>query len=71
MVTTRIPEGYKRVKGSHPHGQPVFSNGKNFITPDADGHNGGIWKMAKKEKELFSRGTRMGTYDATLKRIGD
>ena len=71
MVTARIPEGYKRVKGRHPHGKPVFSNGKNYITPDADGHNGGIWKMAQKEQELFNRETRMGTYDANLKRIGD
>ena len=43
------------------HGQEVFSNGKNYITPDWDGHNvTGGWK-------LFSRrGVRIGTYDSDL-----
>jgi len=46
------------------HGQPVFSNGQRFITPDVDSHIGGVWKM-------FDRsGKRLGTYDANLKRIG-
>ena len=70
-VTTKIPEGYKKVKGLYPHGKPVFYNGKNYITPDRDGHNGGVWKMAKKEKDLYNRNTRMGTYDAELNKIGD
>jgi RHS repeat-associated protein len=45
--------------------QPVYTNGRNFITPDVDSHNGGVWKM-------FNRsGTRLGTYDAALNRIGN
>ena len=40
--------GHKKVK-SHPCGntrnQPVFFNGKNYISPDIDGHNGGFWKV--------------------------
>ncbi|KAB8164524.1 hypothetical protein FH609_017490 [Streptomyces sp. 3MP-14] len=43
------------------HGQPVFSNGRNFITPDVDGHNvSDGWKMFDR------RGRRTGTYDSAL-----
>ncbi|MDK1472402.1 polymorphic toxin-type HINT domain-containing protein [Streptomyces sp. 549] len=43
------------------HGQVVFSNGKNYITPDVDGHNvTGGWKMFNR------RGQRIGTYDPDL-----
>lgn len=52
-------------------GQPIFTDGKRFITKDIDGHNGGAWKMAKKLEDLLRRETRTGTYDANLKRIGD
>lgn len=47
------------------HGQPGFTDGRNFITPDVDQHNGGVWKMFDR------RGNRLGTYDADLNRIGD
>jgi RHS repeat-associated protein len=53
------------------HGQPVYKNGNKYITPDVDGHNGGAWKMADSIKNLGSKSTRMGTYDANLNRIGD
>ena len=47
------------------HGKPVFQKGNKFITPDADGHNGGVWKM-------FNRaGQRLGTFDKNLVRIGE
>ncbi|MCP3820476.1 polymorphic toxin-type HINT domain-containing protein [Streptomyces sp. A3M-1-3] len=43
------------------HGQDVFFNGKNYITPDVDGHNvSGGWKVFSR------RGDRIGTYDADL-----
>ncbi|MGP3968015.1 DUF6531 domain-containing protein [Streptomyces sp. 6N223] len=43
------------------HGQPVFSDGRNYITPDIDGHNvTDGWKMFDR------RGRRMGTHDADL-----
>ncbi|WP_408059356.1 toxin C-terminal domain-containing protein [Streptomyces mirabilis] len=43
------------------HGQEVFSDGKNYITPDIDGHNvTGGWKMFNR------RGVRIGTYDGDL-----
>ena len=70
-VTTQIPNGYKKVKGHYPHGADVFYNGKRYISPDKDNHNGGMWKMAKKMEDLFNKNKRMGTYDENLKRIGD
>ncbi|MCY7772165.1 SAR2788 family putative toxin [Bacillus haynesii] len=52
---------YKRVKGKGP----------KYITRDKDGHNGGVWKGASSVKNLGSKKTRSGTYDAELRRIGD
>jgi len=69
-IKTPIPDGYRKIKGFS-HGITVYTNGKNYITPDVDGHNGGIWKMGKSVKALQKRHTRMGTYNAILKRIGD
>ena len=62
--------GYRRTN-YRSHGQPVFYNGRNYITPDIDGHNGGAFKMARTVRELGRRQTRMGTYDENLQRIGD
>ncbi|KIH83072.1 putative large exoprotein involved in heme utilization or adhesion of ShlA/HecA/FhaA family [Pseudomonas batumici] len=46
------------------HGQPVFSNGKEFITPDIDGHNvSDGWKVFNR------KGQRVGTYDKNLNRV--
>ncbi|MCW3156333.1 hemagglutinin repeat-containing protein [Achromobacter spanius] len=46
------------------HGQVVFWNGKNYITPDVDGHNvSDGWKVFDR------RGNRVGTYDRDLNRI--
>ncbi|WP_208592648.1 SAR2788 family putative toxin [Gracilibacillus suaedae] len=57
------------------HGQKVFKRSKGkgpkYITVDKDGHNGGVWKGATTIKNLGSKKTRSGTYDANLKRIGD
>ncbi|MGE0969227.1 toxin C-terminal domain-containing protein [Klebsiella sp. WOUb02] len=48
------------------HGQPVFYDGKNYITPDIDSHNvTNGWKMFDR------RGNRVGTYDSDLNRIKD
>lgn len=62
--------GFQKI-GQRSHGQPVFKSGNKYITPDVDGHNGGVWKMADSVKNLGSKETRMGTYDANLNRIGD
>lgn len=59
--------GYDRLVKDPPfnsHGQKVFTNGRDFITPDVDQHNGGVWKGFDK------RGNRTGTYDVNLDRIG-
>jgi intein/homing endonuclease len=43
------------------HGQAVYYNGKNYITPDVDAHNvTNGWKM------FDMRGNRIGTYDMDL-----
>ena len=45
--------------------QPAFQKGQRYITPDLDGHKGGVWKM------FDNKGRRLGTFDENLKRIGD
>jgi hypothetical protein len=63
--------GYRQTN-HRSHGQPVFTNGSTFITPDVDGHNvSGGWKMAATAEGLRSKMTRMGTYGPDLTRIGD
>lgn len=49
------------------HGQPVFTNGKNYISPDVDGHSQDDgWKMFDR------RGDRTGTWNSDLsERIKD
>ncbi len=48
------------------HGQPVYYNGKTYISPDVDSHNvANGWKM------FNSKGKRIGTYDSDLNRIKD
>ncbi|HLP82429.1 MAG TPA: toxin C-terminal domain-containing protein, partial [Nitrosomonas sp.] len=65
------PPGWTKIS-ERSHGQPVYKNGQYYISPDVDGHNGGVWKMCKgSPKNLRNRSTRMGTYDANLNRIGD
>lgn len=58
------------------HGQPIFYNSKaprsiRYITPDADGHNGGFWKASDSIKNLGSKKTRTGTFDINLNKIGN
>ncbi|WP_277491241.1 MULTISPECIES: toxin C-terminal domain-containing protein [unclassified Breznakia] len=57
--------GYKDTN-QYSHGQKVFRKGNRYITPDVDAHSGGVWKMADSIKNLGSKSTRMGTYDANL-----
>jgi hypothetical protein len=51
----------------------VRSKGKGpkYIVRDRDGHSGGAWKGASSVRNLGSKNTRSGTYNAELKRIGD
>lgn len=52
------------------HGQSVYKNGSNYITPDVDSHSGGAWKMARTVAGLADKTTRMGTFDRLLNKIG-
>lgn len=62
--------GMKETKkyGFDSHGQPVFTDGKIYITPDVDAHSGGTWKV------FGARGVdkdrRLGTFDENLNQIG-
>jgi len=59
----------QKVKAPHfdSHGQKVYTNGKEFITPDVDEHN-----ISKGWKKFDRYGNRLGTYDANLQsKIGD
>ncbi|MBK7401601.1 MAG: hypothetical protein IPJ34_36455 [Myxococcales bacterium] len=38
------------------HGQPVYTNGQRFITPDVDGHNGGVLVRCPQNSWLRLRG---------------
>ncbi|MNW46526.1 hypothetical protein D3C74_238250 [compost metagenome] len=62
--------GFKIVKGASIKKQPVYTNGKIFISPDVDSHIGGVWKAAKTIKDLGSKETRYGTYDVFLNYVG-
>jgi len=62
--------GYKKTNEMVKN-KPVYSNGKNYIVQDIDSHNGGTWKMGSSVKDLSSKETRAGTFDAFLNKIGD
>lgn len=69
-VEAVVPSGFRALK-QRSHGQKVYSNGKLFISPDIDGHNGGMWKAAKSLNNLRSKKTRLGTFDSSFIKIGD
>lgn len=49
--------GYREIK-DHPcgytHNRPVFTNGKDYISPDKYGHRGGVWKLFDKTGERIA-----------------
>ncbi|MFE5570659.1 toxin C-terminal domain-containing protein [Amycolatopsis japonica] len=65
--------GYKKTS-FRVRGQPVFTNGKTFISQDigsGDGsHSGGTWKIANSVDDPGRKSTRSGTTDALLNKIG-
>ena len=71
--------GFEKTKYRAKNGEPIYFNRKTktYISQDigsGDGsgsHNGGVWKQAKTPDKINSKNTRMGTYDANLRRIGD
>jgi len=48
------------------HGQDVYFNGKNYISPDVDGHN-----VTNGWKKFDANGQRIGTYNSEMMRIKD
>jgi hypothetical protein len=66
------PPGWTKTN-ERSHGQPVYRKGNEYITPDIDGHNGGVWKKCKRTPKNFkNKSTRDGTYNGDLTiRIGD
>ena len=70
-ITTQIPDGYVKIKKRSKSDMPIFRKGNSYISPDKDGHNGGIWKKADSIHDLKSKKTRDGTYDKDLNKIGD
>ena len=63
--------GYKKINETIHDGEAVYKSGRDYITRDATGHNGGAWKMADSIKNLGSKETRLGTFDVNLRKIGD
>lgn len=62
--------GFEKTRMST-HGEPIYRNGKTFISPDADSHKGGIWKKATGSHENLKPAARDGTYNEDLtERIG-
>lgn len=66
------------MRGRRIHNEIVYYNSKTkkYITRDvgSDGkgsHNSGVWKMANSIDELGNKNTRLSTYDANFKKIGD
>ena len=56
--------GYEKDKDPpfNSHGRPAFKKGRRWISPDADGHNGGVWKEIDKDG-------RLGTLDKNGNKI--
>jgi Novel toxin 21/Domain of unknown function (DUF4157) len=58
--------GFERT-GARSHGQPVYRRGNEFISPDVDRHNGGIWKKATGDAaNLRNKALRDGTFSEDL-----
>jgi hypothetical protein len=58
--------GFART-GARSHGQPVYRRGNEYISPDVDRHNGGIWKKATGDAaNLRNKATRDGTFNEDL-----
>ncbi|MEO8844312.1 MAG: toxin C-terminal domain-containing protein [Kofleriaceae bacterium] len=62
--------GFEKI-AARSHGQAVYRNGNEFITPDVDMHSGGIWKKATGGERNLTATRRDGTYNEDLsERIG-
>ncbi len=68
--SVQVPDDYEPVKVKGSKAEVFKQKGKNvWISPDRDGHKGGIWKRATgKAENLFQKSTREGTYNSDLKK---
>lgn len=59
-----LPDGLKETKEfGNPHGQKVYKKGNKYYSKDADGHNGGSWKVFEKQ---WTKLKRVGSADNNL-----
>lgn len=59
-----LPDGLKETKEfGNPHGQKVYKKGNKYYSKDADGHNGGSWKVFEKQGTKLKR---VGSADNNL-----
>ncbi|WP_157761075.1 toxin C-terminal domain-containing protein [Chitinophaga caeni] len=67
----KLPKGFKKTNLVS-HEQKVYSDGKRWITPDKDGHNGGVWKVYDNPNDVGkNKKHRDETYDSDLNKIGN
>lgn len=64
-IPNSLPLGFTPVHGYYGK-QKVYTDGKRYISPDIDQHNGGYWKLACKISDLWRKSTRVGTYNEDL-----
>lgn len=57
--------GFTRIAGRS-HGHPIFRKGNEYISPDIDGHKGGVWKKATGSSRNLRPTMRDGTYNEDL-----
>lgn len=70
-IVIKLPKGFKKTNLVS-HGQKVYSDVKRWITPDKDGHNGGVWKVYDNPNDVGkNKKHRDGTYDSDLNKIGN
>ena len=67
-IEVKLPDGFEKVTVQGSKAEVFKMKGKKeWISPDLDSHNGGIWKKASgKAENLFKKETRDGSYNADL-----
>ncbi|SRX75232.1 toxin C-terminal domain-containing protein [Aequorivita antarctica] len=67
-IEAKLPEGFEKVTIAGSKAEVFKRKGKKeWISPDLDGHKGGVWKKASgKAENLFDKKTRDGTYNEDL-----
>jgi hypothetical protein len=71
LVLSCGDDGLRRIDAAvaraRSHGQPGYRRGNEYISPDVDRHNGGIWKKATGDAaNLRNKTTRDGIFNEDL-----